>query len=86
MFEKFIDYLRFEKRFSEHTVVAYENDLKQFAEFIAITTESEMYDVKSTTVRSWIVDLMEKGLKSKSRCLKVRDPAYATTNLKMLTK
>jgi integrase/recombinase XerC len=66
MFENFIDYLRFEKRFSEHTVVAYENDLKQFAEFIAITTESEMYDVKSTTVRSWIVDLMEKGLKSKS--------------------
>jgi integrase/recombinase XerC len=66
MFEKFIDYLRFEKRFSEHTVVAYENDLKQFSEFIAISTESEMYDVKSTTVRSWIVDLMEKGLKSKS--------------------
>jgi integrase/recombinase XerC len=66
MFENFIDYLRFEKRFSEHTVVAYENDLKQFSEFIAISTESEMYDVKSTTVRSWIVDLMEKGLKSKS--------------------
>jgi integrase/recombinase XerC len=66
MFENFIDYLRFEKRFSEHTVVAYENDLKQFAEFIAITTESEMYAIKSTTVRSWIVDLMEKGLKSKS--------------------
>jgi integrase/recombinase XerC len=66
MFENFIDYLRFEKRFSEHTVVAYENDLKQFAEFIAITTESEVYGVKSTTVRSWIVDMMEKGLKSKS--------------------
>jgi integrase/recombinase XerC len=66
MFENFIDYLRFEKRFSEHTVVAYENDLKQFAEFIAITTESEMYGEKSTTVRSWIVDMMEKGLKSKS--------------------
>lgn len=66
MFENFIDYLRFEKRFSEHTVVAYENDLKQFSEFIAISTESEMYAIKSTTVRSWIVDLMEKGLKSKS--------------------
>ena len=66
MFENFIDYLRFEKRFSEHTVVAYENDLKQFSEFIVISTESEMYAIKSTTVRLWIVDLMEKGLKSKS--------------------
>jgi len=66
MFDKFIDYLRFEKRFSEHTVVAYENDLKQFLDFIAISTESEMYDLKSTSIRSWIVEMMEKGLKSKS--------------------
>jgi len=66
MFENFIDYLRFEKRFSEHTLSAYQNDLKQFAEFIAITTESETYDIKSSTIRSWIVEMIDKGLKSKS--------------------
>jgi len=66
MFENFIAYLRFEKRFSEHTVVAYENDLKQFAEFLAFKTESESYEVKSATIRSWIVEMMNSGLKSKS--------------------
>jgi integrase/recombinase XerC len=66
MFENFIDYLRFEKRFSEHTLTAYQNDLKQFAEFLDFKSETEAYEIKSSTIRSWIVQMIDSGLKSKS--------------------
>lgn len=66
MFENFIQYLRFEKRFSEHTVIAYENDLKQFAEFLELQTESEAYTISASTVRSWIVGMIDQGLTNKS--------------------
>lgn len=66
MFENFIQYLRFEKRFSEHTVIAYENDLKQFAEFLELKIESEAYSISASTVRSWIVCMIDQGLTNKS--------------------
>ena len=66
MFENFIQYLRFEKRFSEHTVIAYENDLKQFAEFLELQKESEAYTISASTVRSWIVGMIDQGLTNKS--------------------
>lgn len=66
MFEKFIDYLRFEKRFSEHTLTAYQNDLRQFAEFNDFKLESKTYEIKSSTIRSWIVQMIDGGLKNKS--------------------
>jgi integrase/recombinase XerC len=66
MFENFIQYLRFEKRFSEHTVIAYENDLKQFAEFLELQNESEAYTISASTVRSWIVGMIDQGLTNKS--------------------
>ncbi len=66
MFENFIQYLRFEKRFSEHTVIAYENDLKQFAEFLELEIESEAYSISASTVRSWIVCMIDQGLTNKS--------------------
>ncbi|NBR15343.1 MAG: integrase, partial [Crocinitomicaceae bacterium] len=59
-------YLRFEKRFSEHTVIAYENDLKQFAEFLELEIESEAYSISASTVRSWIVGMIDQGLTNKS--------------------
>jgi integrase/recombinase XerC len=66
MFENFIQYLRFEKRFSEHTVIAYENDLKQFASFLELQIESDAYTISASTVRSWIVEMIDKGLTNKS--------------------
>ena len=38
--ERFIEYLRFEKRSSAHTVIAYETDLIQFADFLATQYQS----------------------------------------------
>jgi len=66
MFEKFISYLQFEKRYSEHTVLAYGQDLNAFVEFAEVKKISEFADLSSAFIRSWIVYLIEGGMKNKS--------------------
>ncbi len=65
--ESFINYLKYEKRFSPHTVVAYTNDLDQFVQFCtSMIGEFSVNKVDSTLVRSWIVSLMEQNLSPRS--------------------
>jgi len=63
----FLQYLQFEKRFSHHTLTAYKNDLEQFYLFLdqvySINTAS---DVKHIHIRSWIVQLMQNGIASRT--------------------
>ena len=56
--EAFLSYLRNEKRYSDHTIRAYENDLNQFRVFseTAGSTDSEF---DSVLVRLWVVSLLE---------------------------
>jgi integrase/recombinase XerC len=42
--QNFLDYLKYERRFSEHTAKCYGADLLQFSEFIGGTTESQDHD------------------------------------------
>lgn len=60
----FLEYLRTEKRYSEHTLIAYSKDLDQFYEFICLANEDEILVVNSTLIRSWIVDLVDKECSS----------------------
>ena len=67
-FQPFLNYLKFEKRFSEHTVKAYELDLRQFSIFLV--DDFAIADVKEVThhhVRSWLVSL--KGIKSSHKTI-----------------
>jgi len=66
MLDKFISYLQFEKRYSEHTILAYRQDLNAFIEFAELKKISEFADLSSAFVRSWIVYLIEGGMKNKS--------------------
>ena len=66
MFDKFISYLQFEKRYSAHTVLAYRQDLNAFKEFAELEKISEFADLSSSFIRSWIVYLIEGGMKNKS--------------------
>lgn len=66
MFDKFTSYLQFEKRYSEHTVLAYGQDLNAFVEFAEVKKISEFADLSSPFIRSWIVYLIEGGMKNKS--------------------
>ena len=56
----FLDYLKFEKRYSQHTIISYQNDLQQFQAFLQAQFETEnIEDIRSVMVRGWLVELME---------------------------
>ncbi|HVS91838.1 MAG TPA: tyrosine-type recombinase/integrase [Mucilaginibacter sp.] len=59
--ERFIHYIQYEKRYSPHTVSAYQSDLEQFFAFLSqfeISPDSPA-DVAYQHIRSWMVHLME---------------------------
>lgn len=58
MLDKFLKYCIAEKRFSEHTVIAYEKDLLQFLEFSELE-KSNISEVNNQLIRGWIVSLLE---------------------------
>jgi integrase/recombinase XerC len=66
MLNSFIDFLMAEKRFSEHTCIAYRKDLEQFLDFTGISEEDELVEVSARVVRGWMVYLIEKGLTSQT--------------------
>lgn len=53
--EQFITYITHEKRYSPHTVLAYQNDLLQFQVFIG---SKELTQVVRDDVRAWVVSLI----------------------------
>ena len=59
-YQDFIDYLRYEKRVSPHTVTAYEHDLSQFFSFLQEKLEiNQLPDVHTEDIRAWIISLLE---------------------------
>ncbi|MBN1986028.1 MAG: tyrosine-type recombinase/integrase, partial [Prolixibacteraceae bacterium] len=70
--ESFINYLKYEKRCSPHTVTAYKNDLDQFVQFCTtMVGEFHVKEIDSKSVRSWIVSLMENNTSPRSVSRKV---------------
>ena len=59
MLDNFIDFLTTQKRFSEHTCIAYQKDIQQFLEFADIMSINDLREVDSRLVRAWMVDLIE---------------------------
>lgn len=65
--QEFLDHLKYQKRYSQHTIVSYQTDLTAFFEFIALTFNMEaISDIKAPIIRSWLASLKEQGLESKS--------------------
>lgn len=61
--ERFIDYIRFEKRYSDHTVKAYQSDLGQFQNYISTLYDlDDLSQVDYQMVRSWLIELMELSI------------------------
>lgn len=56
---EFLAYLQNEKRYATHTLISYNNDLKQYHAFCQESGKEGM-DLFFKTVRSWVVYLMEK--------------------------
>ena len=66
--EQFISYIKYEKRYSPHTVTAYESDLAQFYTFLndPVVTVSHPAEVTHQHIRSWMVSLMDQQLTARS--------------------
>lgn len=64
---KFIEYLQYEKRFSRHTVTAYQTDLSQFQSYCIDNFElGNILEANYQVVRSWIVYLIEANISTRS--------------------
>jgi integrase/recombinase XerC len=59
--ESFLQYLQYEKNYSFHTVEAYENDLRQFIQFVCGEETFKPEEIGTKIVREWIISLMEEG-------------------------
>lgn len=66
MLNGFREHITFEKRFSEHTCLAYLKDIDQFLSFTGINETKELNEVDERLIRSWIVSLIEEGMSSNS--------------------
>jgi integrase/recombinase XerC len=67
MVNSFLDFLQSEKRYSQHTVVSYRTDLKQFQAYLQeVYEESDIANGSHRMIRSWILNMMEGGMEAKS--------------------
>lgn len=65
--DSFLDYLRYERNYSEKTVLAYGEDISQLSEFAEERMgKFDPVEVESDLIREWIVSLMDRGYTSTS--------------------
>ena len=65
MTDSFLDYLRFERNYSEKTIVSYGIDLIKFEEYIRGKDENvDFTTVDADLVRGWVMNLIEEDRKS----------------------
>lgn len=65
--QPFLDYLKFEKRYSQHTVVSYQNDLEQFFQFLISQFDGpELKEIRATFIRSWLAEMREEKITPKT--------------------
>lgn len=67
LLQSFLQFLQFEKRYSEHTIAAYRRDLEQLSVFLAEQPGSPSLEkAQSVHIRQWLVQLLNQGISSRS--------------------
>lgn len=67
MIERFIRYIQTEKRYSKHTVDAYNRDLMQFSEYVLQKYDIDnLLSIETPIIRSYVIELKEEGLENRS--------------------
>ena len=67
--QPFIEYLKFEKRYSPHTILAYQDDLEEFTAFLAgefDMVNPTLPEISASLVRSWLAHLKEEKKTAKT--------------------
>ncbi|WP_179415328.1 tyrosine-type recombinase/integrase [Mucilaginibacter sp. E4BP6] len=70
---RFIQYIQFEKRYSPHTVSAYQSDLDQFIRFLNTPEETITHPSEIThhLIRNWMVAMMSDDITARSITRKI---------------
>lgn len=67
IYAAFISYVRFERRYSPHTITAYENDLETFFAFLERDYgDTDPAAISAPMIRSWLASLKSDGLQTRS--------------------
>ena len=64
--DKYIEYIKYEKRYSNHTVGAYNIDLNQYVRFVGQKYDINILDSDFSHIRSWIVYLSNEEISKRS--------------------
>jgi len=65
--QPFLNYLKFEKRFSQHTIISYQTDLVAFFDYMQLAYNGvELDQLSHIYIRSWLANLKDGGMTSKS--------------------
>jgi len=68
LIQSFLDYLRYERNYSDYTISAYSKDLSQFEDFVKSHKEGIFgpEEVDADLIRNWIVELLENNISAVS--------------------
>ena len=67
LIEKFIEYLRVEKNYSNHTITAYKTDLNNFNDFLIQSgTKTKIENIDYKVIRSWIVKMVNDNISNRT--------------------
>ena len=65
--QSFIDYLKFEKRYSAYTIRSYHDDLVQFFDFLdKYYGRHTLQEISSSFIRSWLASLKDNDLSART--------------------
>ena len=65
--QSFLDHLKYERRYSQHTIIGYRTDLEQFFAYRASQFESPgLSAISSMMIRSWLAELKEDEIAARS--------------------
>jgi integrase/recombinase XerC len=65
--QPFLNFMKFEKRFSPHTLLSYHNDLTAFFDFIVMQYgPTPVPQISHMFIRSWLASLKDAGMTAKS--------------------
>jgi len=64
--ERYLDSLKYERRYSPHTLLNYRRDLKSLLDFVQTAAISEWPALDSHLLRQWVSQLHRKGLAGRS--------------------
>jgi len=65
--QTFLDYLRYEKRYSQHTIISYQTDLTDFFNYLHFNFGTlTIKEINHSFIRGWLAELKSKGQSAKS--------------------